>query len=65
MAPELLRWRKSSHSAENGNCVEIALFTSGGAAVRHSKNPDGPALIFTRGEWQAFLRAAKEGEFDQ
>jgi len=58
------RWFKSSLSFSNGNCVEVA---GDGAAVlvRDSKNPDGPRLRFTRGEWQAFLAGARRGEFDR
>ena len=64
MAPEL-HWRKSSYSAENGNCVEIADLPGGGVTVRDSKDPHGPALVYTRGEWADFVRAVKDGEFDQ
>ncbi|WP_308016135.1 DUF397 domain-containing protein [Nonomuraea aurantiaca] len=32
-------------------------------AIRDSKDPHGPALIFTSGEWAAFLAGAKDGEF--
>jgi hypothetical protein len=39
------RWRKSSRSSEATNCVEVA-FAAGGFAVRDSKHPDGPILIF-------------------
>jgi hypothetical protein len=33
-------------------------------AVRDSKDPDGPALIFTPDEWHAFAAGMKDGEFD-
>lgn len=55
-------WRKSSHSNPSGNCVEAAL-VGGGVAVRNSRFPDGPALVFTRAEWKAFLRGVKDGDF--
>jgi hypothetical protein len=32
--------------------------------VRDSKNPSGPALVFTQAEWDAFVGGAKDGEFD-
>ena len=48
---------------ERDNCVEVA-FISGAIAVRDSKNPTGPALVFTPGEWDAFVGGAKDGEFD-
>jgi hypothetical protein len=44
-------------------CVEVA-FVGEAVAVRDSKNPQGPALVFTRAEWDAFLRGTKDGEFD-
>lgn len=57
-------WRKSRHSGQIGNCVETALLGNGEVAVRNSRFPSGPALIFTRAEMAAFLAGAKDGEFD-
>lgn len=57
-------WRKSRHSGQLGNCVEAAVLGSGGVAIRNSRDPGGPALIFTRNEMAAFLAGAKDGEFD-
>jgi hypothetical protein len=58
-----LRWKKSSLSANNGECVE-AVVLNGTVVVRDSKHPDGPVLEFTRDEWQAFLGGVRNGEFD-
>jgi hypothetical protein len=43
--------------------VEHAELPDGARAVRHSKNPDGPKLIFTADEWAAFLQGVRNGEF--
>lgn len=62
-----LAWRTSSFSGNNGgNCVEVAPFAdgTGRVAVRHSKVPDGTAIVYSAGEWEAFLAGAKSGEFD-
>jgi hypothetical protein len=58
-APQV-RWHKSSHSSANGQCVEVAP-VAGTIAVRDSKNPDGPKLIFTRQAWVAFVEDVKRG----
>ena len=60
-----LKWQKSGHSNPSGNCVEMAeLPGGGGIAVRNSRDPDGPALIYTVDEIAAFLAGARDGEFD-
>jgi hypothetical protein len=57
-------WIKSSHSGPTGgNCVEVAFLGGGEVAVRNSRHPDGASLIFSKAEWDAFLRGAKDGEF--
>ncbi len=58
------RWIKSSHSNAEGNCVEVASLGEGGIAVRNSRDPEGPALVYTPAEVAAFLAGAKGGEFD-
>jgi hypothetical protein len=57
-------WRKSTHSGCLGNCVETAVVDSGEVALRNSRDPHGPALIFSHTEMAAFLAGAKDGEFD-
>jgi Domain of unknown function (DUF397) len=57
-------WQKSKHSNPNGACVEVAHLANGEIAVRNSRFPAGPALVYTRAEIAAFLAGAKDGEFD-
>jgi Domain of unknown function (DUF397) len=57
-------WRKSRHSNSQGTCVELAGLPGGEIAVRNSRHPDSPALIYTPAEMDAFIRGAKDGEFD-
>ena len=58
------RWVKSRRSGPTGgNCVEVAFLAAGLVAVRNSRHPDGPALVFTPQEWDAFVGGAKDGEF--
>jgi hypothetical protein len=59
------RFRKSSRSNGNGGaCVEVADLPDGSRAVRDSKDREGPTLLFTPAEWQAFVAGVKQGEFD-
>ena len=57
-------WRKSKASNPSGACVEVAPLADGEIAVRNSRHPSGPVLIYTRAEIAAFLAGAKAGEFD-
>jgi hypothetical protein len=61
----VLEWFKSSYSSGNGQCVECARTPDGGMAVRDSKDPDGPKLITTPANWQAFTASVKAGQHIQ
>ncbi|HET6483966.1 MAG TPA: DUF397 domain-containing protein [Actinoplanes sp.] len=57
-------WQKSRRSNPSGNCVETALLPNGEVAMRNSRDPEGPALIYTRAEIEAFLGGVRDGDFD-
>ena len=57
-------WKKSRFSNPSGECVELAKLTNGEIAVRNSRHPGGPALIFTRAEMAAFIQGVEDGQFD-
>lgn len=60
-----ITWCRSRRSSPNGNCVELARLPDGaGVAMRNSRDPEGPALIYTRAEIAAFVQGARDGEFD-
>lgn len=49
------RWFKSTRSQPNGDCVEIAHLAADSVGVRDSKDPKGPALVFSGDQWDRFL----------
>lgn len=61
---EGVTWRKSTRSAANGNCVEMAQLP-GVIAVRDSKDPNGPVLRFSNAAWRDFIASVRGGVIDQ
>ena len=55
-------WSKSSHSSANGQCIQVARNLPGVVAVRDSKNPGGPKLMFSPADWRTFLSGVKSGD---
>ena len=62
---DAVAWQKSRRSNPSGNCVELGVLPAGaGVALRNSRDPHGPALIYTRDEIVAFLDGVRDGDFD-
>ncbi len=59
-----IKWQRSRRSGSQGNCVEFAELATGDVALRNSRHPDGPALVYSRAEIAAFVEGAKDGDFD-
>ncbi len=57
-------WRKSSYSNDNGDCIEVSDGQKGVTPVRDSKDPQGPALLFTASAFAAFITGIKSGTFE-
>jgi Domain of unknown function (DUF397) len=57
-------WRKSQRSNSQGACVEIARIDAETIAMRNSRDPQGPALIYRRETIAALIEGLREGDFD-
>ena len=61
--PADVKFRKSSYSEPNQNCVDLA-HTADAWGVRDSKVDDSPILTFGAQQGLTFLRAVQEGTLD-
>ena len=59
---EGVQWRLVT--GPDGAGVELARLDDGQVAVRNAADPEGPALIYTRAEIEAFIGGAQDGDFD-
>jgi hypothetical protein len=57
-------WEKPWSGTNGGSCVEAKRLPDGSVAFRQSKDPQGPALVYSRDEMTAFLEGAKAGLAD-
>jgi Domain of unknown function (DUF397). len=62
--PPTIRWQKSSHSGDNGNCVEVAPLPSNLIGIRDSKNPAGPILQVSHREWHSFITKVRADKME-
>lgn len=60
----MIEFRTSSF-CNLGDCVEVGRAPDGSTIVRDTKDPERrTSLVFTEGEWSAFVAGVKGGEFD-
>jgi hypothetical protein len=59
-----VEWTVSTYSGGGGDCVRVGR-EGDWILVGDTKNPDRPPMVYTMGEAQAWIRGAKDGEFDR
>ena len=62
--PAAVRWQGGRHGDGESPRIELAALPDGAIAMRHTRHPGGPVLIYTRAEIEAFIGGAKDGDFD-
>ncbi|SCF44914.1 DUF397 domain-containing protein [Micromonospora mirobrigensis] len=55
-------WQRAEGDSSD-SAVEVA-FVDDLIGMRNSAEPEGPVLVFTQAEWDAFVAGAQDGEFD-
>jgi hypothetical protein len=61
LGDESQSWRKSSYSAANGECVEVAAYSGRRISIRDSNDPEGPVINCSADTFRSFLDAAISG----
>jgi hypothetical protein len=56
-------WQRVGDAPPEHGAVEVA-FVDDLIGLRNSAEPQGPVLVFTQAEWDAFVAGARDGEFD-
>jgi hypothetical protein len=56
-------WRKSRHSTNGGDCVEVARLR-GHIGIRDSKDQHGEPLVLASAQWAALAEKIKQGSPD-
>jgi len=60
-----MSWRKSSHSAANGDCVEVGHLINGHIGVRDTKNAAKVTLRFAPAGWRTFIGEVKQDRLNR
>ncbi|MEV6056927.1 DUF397 domain-containing protein [Streptomyces sp. NPDC052107] len=64
LAPEDAWFKSSYSSGSEGNCIEAADLAPE-IGIRDSKKKEGPALLFPRSSWAAFVNGVRSGELPE
>ncbi len=57
-------WKTSTRTSQGENCVEVTTAVPGRVGVRDTKNRAAGLLALDQQQWNTFLTAVNEGQFD-
>lgn len=57
-------WETSTRTSQGENCVEVTTAVPGWVGVRDTKNRAAGLLALNQQQWNTFLNAVNEGQFD-
>lgn len=57
-------WKTSTRTSQGENCVEVTTAVPGRVGVRDTKNRAAGMLALNQQQWNTFLNAINEGQFD-